>query len=538
MQTVATNRLVKTIPAKTRAQILGRTDSRKDRTGAYARVSTDRAEQEDSYDRQVDYYERYIKNNPNWEFAGIFADPAITGTRTDTRPEFNKMIQACREKRIDRIVVKCISRFARNTVDALTYIRELKELGVSIYFEVEGIDTLTPGGEILITILAGIAEQESRNIAKNVTWAFEKKMLRGDIILNTSRFLGYKKNEDGTLSIVPEEAKTVVRIFSEFLQGYSTAQIKNHLTEDKILTPSGKGVWYPSTILSILKNEKYIGTVIQGKSFKPDVLSKKRHRNIGQRDLYTMEDCIPPIISKKMFNLVQTKLAERNQLRSSTITGQGKFSSKYPFSGIIYCGTCGGKLRRHAAYRNGETIRTWTCATHVLHGDEECGAHYVLEDDLKQAFIKAIQRLMQEDYAEVLGTLKENIKAEVKEGDRERIETISDAIDAIREQTLSVNREKRNGRITDERYEQLVAEYEQKIDSLEQEKRELTDKCSCIETAKFRVESMLKAIENAERMTDFDEALFKELVESITVTTDRKAEIKFKCGVIAAEQLE
>lgn len=538
MQSQASNRIVKTIPAKTRAQILGRADSRKDRTGAYARVSTDRAEQEDSYERQVHYYERYIKNNPNWEFAGIFADPAISGTRADTRPEFNRMIQACREKKLDRIIVKCISRFARNTVDALTYIRELKELGVSIYFEVEGIDTLTPGGEILITILAGIAEQESRNIAKNVTWAFEKKMLRGDIILNTSRFLGYKKNDDGTLSIVPEEAKTVVRIFSEFLQGYSTAQIKNHLMAENIPTPSGKCVWYPSTILSILKNEKYIGTVIQGKSFKPDVLSKKRYKNIGQRDLHTMEDCIPPIISKKMFDLVQTKLAERKQLRSATITGQGKYSSKYPFSGITYCGTCGGKLRRHAAYRNGETIRTWTCSTHVLHGDEECTAHYVREEDIKQAFVRAIKRLIRQDYADVLVTLKENIKAQVKEGDRERIETISESIDTIREQILIANREKRNGKITDEEYEQYLIEHENKIESLESEKRELTDKCSCIETAKFRVDSILKAIESAEQMTEFDEELFKQLVESVTISPCRKAEFKLKCGMITAEQLE
>jgi DNA invertase Pin-like site-specific DNA recombinase len=539
MEETVKNRVVKTIPAKSRAQILGRTDSRKIRTGAYARVSTDRSEQEDSYERQVDYFTRYINANPDWEFAGVFADPAITGTRADKRPEFNRMLQACRAKEIDRIIVKSISRFARNTVDALTYIRELKELGVAIYFDNEKIDTMTPGGEILITILAGMAEQESRNIAKNVTWAFEKKMLRGDIILNTTRFLGYKKNEDGTLSIVPEEAEIVSRIYSEFLQGYSTSQIAHHLMDDGVPSPSGnKGLWYPSTILSMLKNEKYMGTVIQGKTFKPDVLSKKRHKNVGQRELHTMEDCIPAIISKKKFELVQTMLGARNNLRSATQTGEGKFSSKYAFSGMLYCGTCGGKLRRHAIYRQGTVTRTWACATHVIHGDEECTARCVKEDDIKDAFVRALQKMMDGKYAAMLTRLKQNIKEEVIAGDREQIARLTEQIDELREQILTKNRSQRMGVLNDVSYSQEVAELEMRIDAIEHEKQKLMDNVGCLDTAKNRIENMFAAIERIKNNAEFDDGVFKELVESVIITEDRQAEIHFNCGITVKERLE
>lgn len=282
-----TGRVVKEIPASiirhtvTRASMIEQIP-----VAAYARVSTDRVEQEDSFERQVDYYTRYINSKAEWKFVGIYADPGITGTRTDKRKEFQRMMNDAKEGKIKKILCKSIARFARNTVDALQSIRVLKEIGVSVYFETQNIDTLSPGGEVLITILAAMAEQESRTISTNIKWAYQKKFQNGEVQLNYSRFLGYTKGKNGELEIVPEEASIVKRIYREFLFGRSSAQIAKELTEDGIPTPSMKpdkngnmpqkkmsGKWFPSTVRSILKNEKYMGCAILGKTYKGRTLT-------------------------------------------------------------------------------------------------------------------------------------------------------------------------------------------------------------------------------------------------------------------------
>jgi site-specific DNA recombinase len=287
-----------------------------------------------------------------------------------------------------------------------------------------------------------------------------------------------------------------------------------------------------------LRNEKYMGTVVQGKTFKPDVLSKKRHINIGQRELHTMEDCMPAIVSKKKFELVQAMLTERNSLRSPTQTGEGKFSSKYAFSGMLYCGTCGGKMRRHAQYRQSATNRTWACITHIIYGDEECTARCVREDDIKAAFVRALQRMMNGEFADALERLKQNISDEVVAGDREQITRLSEQIDGLREQILAKNKAKRQGGLSDLLYEQSVADLEMEIDTLDAEKQKLMDAVGCLDTANNRIKNMFAAIESTAQAAEFNDGMFKELVESIIITEYRKAEIHFNCGIVVAEELE
>ena len=270
---------------------------------AYARVSTEKEQQENSYERQVEHYTALIKANDAWEFGGIYADPGISGTRAEKRPEFMRMIADCRAGKIDKILAKSISRFARNTVDTLSYIRELKELGIGVCFENEHIDTLTPGGEVLLTILAAIAEQESRTMSTNIKWTYQKKFQNGEVILSTGTMLGYMKDGDGNYVINEPEAEIVRRVFREYIAGASLTQIRHGLEADGIKTKRGCSNWRANGILGIIKNEKYTGNALLGKTYKPDVLSKRRLKNTGQAPLYYVENTHPAIVSQEVFDI-------------------------------------------------------------------------------------------------------------------------------------------------------------------------------------------------------------------------------------------
>ena len=274
-------RVVREIPALYRGNMSKVTE--KENVTYYARVSTDHDEQEESYERQRSHFEQLIKAHPEWNYVEGYADQGITGTKAELRPEFMRMINDCRAGKINKILVKSISRFARNTVDTLKYVRELKELGISVFFETQGIDTMTPNGEVLITILAAIAEQESRTISTNIKWSYKKRFQDGKVIISAG-MIGYKKEGDSYV-IVENEAKLVKRIFLEYISGKTIRQIADGLNADGFKTKRNTK-WKPSGIQSILANEKYTGNAYLGKTFKQDVLSKTRVKNIGQGNMY------------------------------------------------------------------------------------------------------------------------------------------------------------------------------------------------------------------------------------------------------------
>lgn len=231
------------------------------RVAAYARISTDHEEQESSYVAQVDYFTKLICGCEDWELAGIFADPDLSGKNVK-RKEFQHMMAECDAGRIDKIITKSVSRFARNTLDCVQTARRLKEKGIGIYFEKENLDTLKESSEFVLTIMASLAEEESRSISNNIRWSVKKRFEKGNLIMNTARFLGYTKDEDGTLRILPDQAMIVRRIYEEFLDGYSLTEIADGLMADGIQSPAGKETWYPTTVRSILQNEKYKETFI------------------------------------------------------------------------------------------------------------------------------------------------------------------------------------------------------------------------------------------------------------------------------------
>lgn len=274
---------VTTIPPKKHIGNLSKTkEVKKIRVAAYCRVSTDTEEQATSYQTQIEHYEEIISKNPGWIFAGIYADDGISATSTKNREEFNKMIQACMDGKIDMIITKSISRFARNTVDCLNYIRQLKAQNIPIYFEKESINTMDAKGEVLITIMASLAQQESESLSQNVKLGMQYRFQQGKVMVNARCFLGYDKDENGHLVINSEQAEVVKRIYREYLEGASCQQIARGLERDGVLTARGNKRWHDSAIRLILENEKYMGDALLQKTYTVDFLNKKRIKNNGE----------------------------------------------------------------------------------------------------------------------------------------------------------------------------------------------------------------------------------------------------------------
>lgn len=354
---------------------------RKLRVAAYARVSTEQDEQQSSYEAQVSYYTSFIKANPDWEFAGIYADEGITGTNTKHREGFNSMIEAAMSGQIDLILTKSISRFARNTVDTLQTVRKLKEKGVEVRFEKENLHTFDPKCEVMLTILSSLAQEESRSISENVRWGKHKSMQDGNFSLGYSRFLGYKRGKDGRPEIVPEEAETVRRIYQMYLEGQSYNQIARTLTAEKIPTPGGKEVWRTTTVRSILTNEKYAGLALLQKTYTADYLTKKVKKNQGEVRQYLVENSHEAIIPRETFERVQRMIAGEEHRQKY---------SKNPFAGKLICADC-GKAFGHKVWNSRERIKydIWQC-NHKYTG-ERCSTPALREEKIKEAFMIAMK---------------------------------------------------------------------------------------------------------------------------------------------------
>jgi len=310
-------RNVTVIPARKRVGNTIRAQEKpKLRVAAYCRVSTDSDEQATSYESQVEHYTQFIKKNSEWELAGIFADDGISGTNTKKREEFNRMIEECMVGNIDMIITKSISRFARNTLDCLKFIRELKEKNIPVFFEKENINTMDSKGEVLLTIMASLAQQESQSLSQNVKLGLQYRYQNEEVQVNHNRFLGYTKDEEGNLVIDPVEAEVVKRIYCEYLKGASLAQIGKSLEVDGILTAAGKAKWRPETLKKILQNEKYIGDALLQKTYTVDFLTKKRVKNNGIVPQYYVENNHEAIIPRNLYMQVKEEMVRRGNLHS------------------------------------------------------------------------------------------------------------------------------------------------------------------------------------------------------------------------------
>lgn len=359
----------------------------KRKVAGYARVSTDSEEQLTSYEAQVDYYSNYIRSNPEWEFVGVYTDEGITALNTKKREGFNRMIADALDGKIDLIVTKSVSRFARNTVDSLTTVRKLKERGVEVYFQKENIYTLDSKGELLITIMSSLAQEESRSISENVTWGQRKRFADGKVSIPYGQFLGYRKGSDGLPEIVPEEAEIVRDIYRMFIEGMSTNAIAKRLTDNGVPTPSGKSKWQRQTIDSILANEKYKGSALLQKKFTIDFLQKKMKPNEGEVPQYYVEHSHPPIIPPDEWERVQLEIARRRN-------SENRANCCSPFSAKLVCGDCGEFYGSKVWHSNSKYRRTiWQC-NGKFKGDCKCTTPHLCEDDIKEHFISALSELL------------------------------------------------------------------------------------------------------------------------------------------------
>jgi DNA invertase Pin-like site-specific DNA recombinase len=520
-----------------------RARKKKLQVAAYCRVSTDQEEQQSSYQAQIDYYTAKINGNKDWTLAGIFADEGITGTSAKKRTEFLKLMKLCEKGKVDLVLTKSISRFSRNTLDCLGYIRKLKEKGIPIIFEKEGINTMQMASEMTISLLGSFAQAESESISKNVTWGKRQSFKNGNVTFQYSRFLGYEKGKDGKPKIVPEEAAIVKRIYQSYLSGYSVVKIKEELESEGISSGTGKKVWSTNAIRYILRNEKYIGDALLQKTYVTDFLTKKSKKNQGEIPQYYVTGNHEGIISKEIFNLVQEEIARRASKRKvsqkATKTEQGKYSSKYALSELLVCGGCGARYRRVTWARNGKKKVVWRCINRLEYGTKYCKESPAIEEyRLQDAIMKAICGFI-DDKDELIDTLKHGLRVALDAED-DTIDTA--AVNARIEELDSVmmdlvelsSRSSASADYFDAKFKEISDERT----GLQNRLRDHEQRQIITQNNNARMKELFEILEQANfNLYEYDEALVKQLITKVTVISAEKVQITFKGGFEVEQEL-
>lgn len=530
---------VRIIPAKART---GRTeanpDGQKKRIAVYARVSTDSEMQASSYDLQVAHYKDYVSKNPSWILIDVYADEGISGTSTKNRTEFNRMIQDCEEGRIDYILTKSISRFARNTLDCISIIRRLKSLkpAVGVFFEKENIDTLDSKSELFLTILSSMAQEESRSVSENTKWGVQKRFQQGIVHMPTTYFLGYETTEDGEIFINEEQAEVVRRIFREYLEGKGCPTIAKGLMRDGLKTGRGNTKWTSDAVYKILRQEKYQGHCLAQKSVTLDFLSHRRVRNTDIQPQYFVKNTHPAIISEETFEAVQQEMKRRRlMMKDPDKKYRQHFSGHSPFSNQYFCGECGRPVirRRMTSSRKGEKhyISAWQCRVTAGRDPDykDCKTSYVQEIHLENAFVKVISE-MKENMEEVIDEAKRAIaKASLLPSEKLRLEELNTQIEAIADRItdLAAKESATSDAIYDATLRHLI--YEQEI--LQQERDSLEENMQEQLYLEKQLQLLIEKLEQTEDMANFDVTLFKDTIERGIIYKERMVEFQFKCGV-------
>ena len=493
----------------------------KRRACGYARVSTDHEEQANSYESQMAYYKRYIQEREDLEYVGMYSDEGISATNTKHRAGFNQMVADALDGKIDLIITKSVSRFARNTVDSLTTVRKLKEKGVEIFFEKENIWTLDSKGELLITIMSSLAQEESRSISENTTWGQRKRMADGHGCISFSNFLGYDRGPDGEFVINEEQAKIVRRIYGEFNTGKSLSRIAADLTREGIKTPAGKNKWHISTIKSILGNEKYKGDCLMQKYYTEDFLTKKLVKNQGELQQYYVKNHHPAIVSEDTFEEAQVRLGE---VRTGRNKGMREFSS------IVVCGDC-GELYGSKVWHSNDKYRKVVYRCNAKYKDKKCTTPAIDETRLEEIFIEAANQLLsdKDDRLKDLEVLID-IKTESLKTPEEIRQAAVELDQAEREYREVIERQKSNpvpiqefetiSKTVSERYDNASKGYEEMLKANDKARMDLYD-----------LQNFANYLQKATGFIEkFDCNLMRRLVKQMEVFSDRTIEVEFNCG--------
>ena len=509
------------------------------RVAAYCRVSTDDEEQLTSYEAQKNYYTDKIMTNKEWTMAGIFADEGITGTSARKRPEFLRMIRQCKQGKIDIVLTKSISRFARNTVDCLNYVRALKELGIAVIFEKENMNTLEIDSEILITMIGAFAQSESESISANVRWGIRQAMKEGKAAINYRYFYGYRKGEDGRPETIPEQAEVVRKIYDLFLSGTPIRGILEYLNANNIPNISGKSQWAKNAVNSILTNEKYCGDVLLQKTYIDDCINKKVKKNTGQLPMYLVQNHHEGIISHETFDAAQAELARRSAGRSpskkNAPTGRSRYSSKYALSDRLYCGECGTRYQR-CTWRNrdGSKRIVWRCVSRVDYGNKYCHDSPTLDEEpLHRAILAAINSSVK-DKDNIVYNLKAAIEKELAPvaGQQLSLSEIDNQLERLNTEfskVLAEASESGDQAVYSDRFREIM----QKQTALKAQRDKIQGMLAESGKAAAHIEQCRQAAETTPTViTEWDETLIRQVVNQINVRSKNQLEIILHSGII------
>ena len=534
-----TVRKVTVIPPIAEMQGESRIDMRPKRVAAYCRVSTDREEQEHSFETQKAMYTEMIMMKPTWQMAGIYADEGITGTVAKKRPGFMKMIEDCRKGKIDMIVTKSVSRFSRNNLDCLMYVRELKQLGIPIIFEKEGINTIQVSSELLLTLFGALSQAESESISMNVKLGIRQSLKNGNVRFSYKTFLGYRKGADGQPEIVPEQADIVRRIYNDFLAGATYLEIAKRLTEENVPTMGGGNRWFSERIKSILKNEKYKGDALLQKTYITDPISKRVKKNNGELPMYYVENSHPAIIERRIFDRVQEEIARRagkkKVKQTGTKTELGRYSGKYALTELLYCGECGTPYRRCTWSRDGKKKIVWRCVSRLDYGKKYCkNSPSVEESRLHNAIAAAITKKANSEEINI-GGIMDHIESFGSRRDTDgiiqrqrRIAEIEKVIDDL----ARLNSDEAQSGELDYKFSELYAE----LYSVKDELEEMQSGASALDGDMLNeMREVVTGLKN--HPVEYDDKVVRQLIDCIKVMSADMIKICFKDGTVTETML-
>ena len=532
-------RIVEVIPATWNPTDESSREIRKLRVAAYCRVSTELEQQQSSYDIQIEYYTRHIMQNPNWIFAGVFADDGRSATNTFRRDDFNQLMNQCMKGKVDMVITKSISRFARNTVDCISWVRKLKEKNVAVYFEKENLNTLDDSTEMILTILSSQAQEESRAISTNVKWGYARKFEKGES--TRQRSYGFRKAPTGEMCIVEEEAAVIRNMARWFLDGDSLERIKHRLEEAGIETTTGKKTWSTGTIYNILINEKIMGDVLLQKTFTADYLTKRRVKNSGQQKQYYVKNHHEAIIPKTVYYKIQEEIARRSSLKKDGTrkgkTAQGVYSSKYALTGIMVCNECGAHYRRTTWAKNGKKVIVWRCINRLEHGTKRCHESPTLKEEVIQEAIMGKLHSLSIDQEEenFLNGVKEDILRVAKVvGGACTEEEIDKTIEELRDQLMDyvgmAAREHGGENWYSDRMRKLglqISELKKRRESI-REQEKIRDEYEHLDQEISRILGETGGTSGAE----FDNIFIRQIVREIRVVSNDRLQIQLRTGMM------
>ncbi len=530
-------RIVTIIPAKPIAE--QEAMKRKLQVAAYCRVSTEEEEQQSSYEAQCSYYTDKIMTNPEWMMAGIFADEGITGTSTKKRDDFNRMIRKCKKGKINLILTKSISRFARNTLDTIKYTRMLRAMGIGIYFEKENINTLDMDSEMLITMLGAFAQAESESISRNVAWGKRQAIREGKVYVNFNQLYGYYLQEDRTPGIKQQEAEVVKFIFGQYMLGDSTRMIARKLDEDGIPTRSGKVRWEPATIKSILKNEKYCGDVLAQKTFKECVIGGKVQKNTGQLPQVLVQNNHPAIISRELFYAVQEEIKRRTAGKSpsaKSATGRSCYASKYALSERLVCGECGTLYRRCTWNIRGKKKIVWRCVSRLDHGTKYCKQSPTMEETaLQRAIMDAVNSAM-DSRGDLVKGITDTVILMLKPKEN-AVFTLGEVKRRISELTAEFDR-LFDMEGSEENHQERFSEITKELAELKKQRDEISAQLRNNQGVQAKIQKMSTVADRMEHhMTEWDEEFIRQMIHTVEVISADRIRVVLTDGTVIMQEV-